>query len=61
MSAFSRSEPTETSAEAELATKRRWLHSQAEIAIRIGALVVMGSLVAAWGMWEALRVLSDID
>jgi hypothetical protein len=59
MSASSLGEPPETSTVTEAAAEHPPLRSRAEITIRIVALVLIGSLIAGWGIWEALRVLSE--
>jgi hypothetical protein len=61
MPVFSHSAPTQIPAAAEPATKRWRLRSRAEIATRIAMLVLIGSLIAGWGIWEVLRVLSESD
>jgi hypothetical protein len=59
MSASSLGEPPGISTVTEAARKEPRLRSRAEITIRIGILVLIGSLIAGWGIWEALRVLSE--
>ena len=59
MPVFGHSAPAEIPAATEPATKHWRLRSWAEIAARIAMLVLIGSLIAGWGVWEALRVLSE--